>query len=116
MTSSSHSLSALFPDAAFSITQGETVIGGLHGSTRHFFCGHCMSWLFTRPEGLDEFVNIRPAMLDEVESFAPFIETFVSEKLHFAETGAPRRFERFPEPNEFASLVQAYASWHATSR
>src|SRR5215470_19244491 len=59
MTSSAFSLSAAIPSDGFSVTQGEPVIGGLHGPTRHFFCAYCMSWLFTRPEGLDWFVNIR---------------------------------------------------------
>jgi hypothetical protein len=64
MTGSAFSLSAAFPSNAFSVTKGEPVIGGLHGSPRHYFCPHCMSWLFTRPDGFD-FVNVRATMLDD---------------------------------------------------
>ncbi|MDR5858379.1 hypothetical protein [Halomonas eurihalina] len=49
MTSSAFSLSSLFSSTDLSITSGEPVIGGLRGTTHHFFCGHCMSWFFTRP-------------------------------------------------------------------
>src|SRR6478735_12330017 len=69
MTASAFSLSVLYPSASFEVVQGEPVIGGLHGATRHFFCPHCMSWLFTRPEGLDEFVNVRTVMLDDASLF-----------------------------------------------
>ena len=57
MTSSAFGLSSLFSSAAFSITTGVPVIGGLHGNTCHFFCGHCMSWLFTRPECGSAHIN-----------------------------------------------------------
>ena len=72
MTGSAYSLSAAIPSDGFRVTAGEPVIGGLHGATRHYFCGHCMSWLFTRPEGMDWFVNLRPTMLDEPGWFEPF--------------------------------------------
>ncbi|MGH8428823.1 MAG: GFA family protein, partial [Solimonas sp.] len=64
MSSSAFSLSAAIPSEGFAVTQGEPVIGGLHGAVRHFFCAHCMSWLFTRPVGFDHFVNVRVTMLD----------------------------------------------------
>ena len=54
MTASAFSLSALYPSSGFEVTEGRPVIGGLHGPARHFFCPHCMSWLFTRPEGTEE--------------------------------------------------------------
>jgi hypothetical protein len=46
------------------------VIGGLHGTTRHFFCRHCMSRMFTRPDGFD-FVILRATMLDDPSGFVP---------------------------------------------
>ncbi|MCI3133203.1 GFA family protein [Phenylobacterium aquaticum] len=49
MTASAFSLSVLVPAAGFTVTAGEPVIGGLHGSPKHFHCPHCMSWMFTRP-------------------------------------------------------------------
>jgi hypothetical protein len=42
---------------------------GLHGASRHFFCPHCVSWLFTRPGGMDWFVKLRPTMLDDPSWF-----------------------------------------------
>ena len=96
MTSSAFSLRSLFPSVAFSIKSGEPVIGGLHGSTRHYFCGHCMSWLFTRPEGMDDFVNVRSTMLEDSRTYRPFIETYADEKLEWATTGAVHSFCKFP--------------------
>lgn len=110
MTSSAFSLSSLFPSAAFSVTAGEPVIGGLHGSTRHFFCGHCMSWLFTRPDGMDDFVNVRSTLLDSSQSFQPFLETYTAEKLAWAATGAKHSFSEFPPQEKFPTLLQEYAS------
>lgn len=72
MSASAYSLSAAIPSDGFEIMQGEPVIGGLHGASRHYFCPYCMSWIFTRPEGLDWFVNLRPTMLDEPGWFTPF--------------------------------------------
>ncbi|MBN7825609.1 GFA family protein [Bowmanella dokdonensis] len=109
MTSSAFSLSSLFPSKAFSITAGEPVIGGLHGSTRHFFCGHCMSWLFTRPEGMDDFVNVRSVMLEDAQTCKPFIETYTDEKLEWATTGAEHSFCKFPPQDMFPQLLQEYA-------
>jgi hypothetical protein len=65
MSASAFSLSAAFPVASFSVSQGETVIGGLHGPAGHHFCAHCKSWMFTRSEGMEWFVNVRPAMFDD---------------------------------------------------
>ena len=57
MTASAFSLSSLYPNNEFEVTLGEPVLGGLHGATRHYFCPHCMSWLYTRPDGLDDFAT-----------------------------------------------------------
>jgi hypothetical protein len=78
MTASAFSLSAGFPSEGFTVTKGEPVIGGLHGATRHYFCPHCMSWMFTRAEGFDWFVNLRATMLDDPSWFTPFGKRFVS--------------------------------------
>jgi hypothetical protein len=53
MSASAYSLSLAIPVEGFVVTQGEPVVGGLQGATRHFFCPFCKSWMFTRPEGLD---------------------------------------------------------------
>jgi len=109
MTASAYSLSGLYPAEAFAVTQGEPVLGGLHGATRHFHCAHCKSWLFTQPEGLDAFVNIRTTMLDAPMSAPPFLETYTEEALPWAATGASYSFQKFPPPESFGTLMQAYA-------
>ena len=111
MSASAFSLSAAIPSEGFAIIQGEPVIGGLRGGTRHSFCPHCMSWMFTRPEGVDWFVNLRPTMLDDASWFAPFIETYTSEKLAWAATPAVHEFERFSQMGEFAGLLEAFGRW-----
>ena len=109
MSASAFSLSALFAADAFEVTAGEPVIGGLHGPTRHFFCPHCMSWMFTRPEGADHVVNVRATLLDDATGFAPFMETFTAEKLPGAATPAVRSFAGFPAMEDYGELMAAYA-------
>jgi len=109
MTASAFSLSALYASDSFKVVQGEPVIGGLHGATRHFFCPHCMSWLFTRPEGLDAFVNVRATMFDDAREFAPFIETYTSEALPWAKTPALHSFERLPPMEAYPELMAEFA-------
>ena len=63
MSASAFSLSAAIPSNGFAVVQGEPVLGGLRGpEAHHHFCPHCMTWMFTRPEGMDWFVNLRPTM------------------------------------------------------
>lgn len=109
MTASAFSLSAAIPAEAFEVTQGEPVIGGLHGATRHFFCPWCMSWMFTRAEGLDWFVNVRAPLLDDARWFTPFVETMTAEKLPWATTPAPHSFEGFPPPETWQALTAEFA-------
>lgn len=108
MSASAFSLSAAIPSEGFTVTAGEPVIGGLHGADRHHFCPHCMSWMFTRPGGMDWFVNLRPTMLDEPSWFVPFIETYTSEKLPWATTPAVHSFETFPAFEAYEGLSAAY--------
>ena len=110
MSASAFSLSAAIPSAAFLVIQGEPVIGGLHGPTRHFFCRYCMSWMFTRPDGFDAIVNVRVTMLDDPRPFPPFIETYTSEKLPWASTPAVRSLEKFPAFEEYEGLARDYAA------
>lgn len=109
MTSSAFSLGSLFPSESFSIISGEPVIGGMHGATRHYFCAHCMSWLFTRPEGMDELVSVRSTMLENSRAYKPFIETYTDEKLEWAITGAQYSFCKFPPRELVPELLQEYA-------
>jgi hypothetical protein len=108
MTASAFSLSIFVPSEGFAITKGEPVIGGLHGDARHYFCAHCMSWMFTRPPRMDAFVNVRVTMLDDPSWFVPFMETYTSEKLPWATTPAVRSFERFPSIEEYSRLMTEY--------
>ncbi|CRM89241.1 hypothetical protein [Pseudomonas sp. 22 E 5] len=111
MSSSAFSLSALIPASGFMVTQGCPVIGGMQGVDRHYFCPHCMSWLFTRPHGIDEFVNVRAALLDNASGYVPFMETWTREKLPWASIPAVESFAQLPEPQEFPRLMQAYAEF-----
>jgi len=109
MTASAFSLSTLYPSSGFKVTLGEPAIGGLRGATRHYFCAHCMSWLFTCPEGMDDFVNVRSTMMDNAQSYSPFIETYTDEKLPWATTPAVHSFEKFPQPEDFPALLAEFA-------
>ncbi len=109
MTGSAFSLSSLFPSASLQVLSGDPMIGGLHGATRHYFCPECMSWLWTRPEGLDEFVNVRSTLLDDAPSYRPFIETWTSEKLPWAVTGAVHSFETAPQEDSVPELLAGFA-------
>jgi hypothetical protein len=110
MSASAFSLTAAIPTAGLEIIKGETVIGGLHGPDRHHFCPHCKSWMFTKPGALDWFVNLRPTMLEDAQWFAPFIETYTSEKLPWATTSAVHSFEKFPTFDAYEGLIKEFAA------
>jgi hypothetical protein len=65
--------------------------------------------MFTRTEGMDEFVNLRPSMLDRHEWVVPFAETWTDEKLPWATTPAKHSFGKLPEFSAFPALIQAFA-------
>jgi hypothetical protein len=108
MSSSAYSLSVAIPADGFEVTEGEPVIGGLHGAARHYFCGYCMTWMFTRPDGIDFFVNVRPTMLDDPKWVAPYIETYTSEKLPWAATSAKHSYETYPAMDAYEGLIGGY--------
>ncbi|ODP38245.1 GFA family protein [Sphingomonas turrisvirgatae] len=109
MTASAFSTTITLPADALEVIAGEPVIGGLHGDeARHHHCGWCKSWLFTRLPPEYGAVNVRATMLDDARGFTPFMETFTSEALPWAKTGATRSFERFPEPGDYPALIEAY--------
>lgn len=116
MSSSAYSLSLAIPTAGFQVTSGEVVVGGLHGASKHMFCGHCMTWMFTRPEGVDFFINVRPTMLDEPRWYVPFIETYTSEMLPWAKTPAMHSFPKFPDPSAYDGLLREFAQTGARPR
>jgi hypothetical protein len=110
MSSSAYSLSAAIPADGFEVIGGEPVIGGLHGAARHYFCGWCMTWMFTRPDGIDFFVNVRPTMLDDPRWFVPHMETWTSEKLPWATTPARHSYATLPEMHEYEGLIGEYSA------
>ena len=117
MTGSAFSLSVGLPSEGFAVTRGAPVIGGLHGTeSHHYFCPRCMSWLFTRAEGFDWFVNLRATMLDDPGWFVPFIETWTREKLPWATTPAVHSYAGLPPEGDFPDLIAAFAAWAARPR
>jgi hypothetical protein len=107
MSASAYSLSVAIPSAGFEIVRGEPVIGGLKGpELKHFFCPECMSWMFTK--FLPEFVNVRATLLDELEWFAPYIETCTKSRLPWASTSAVHSFAEFPAMESFPQLIEEY--------
>lgn len=110
MSSSAYSLTAMFAAGAFEVTKGDVVIGGLHGEdAKHYFCAHCMTWMFTRPAVAMDFVNVRPTMFDDHAWFEPFAESFTRTKLPWASTGAVHSFEEFPPMERFGELGAEFA-------
>ena len=111
MSGSAFSTSVAVPTAGFAVTAGEPEIGGPHGDqARHHHCGWCKSWLFTRILPDQGFVNVRATMLDDPAWFAPFLETYTSEALPWASTGAVHSFGRFPPVEAYPDLLQGYAA------
>ena len=109
MSSSAFSLSVAIPVDGFRVVEGEPVIGGLHGATKHFFCPHCLTWMYSRPDRLDFLVNLRTTMLDAPETFAPFVETCTGEKLPWARTPARHSYPAFPPMEDMERLIREYA-------
>lgn len=110
MSGSAFSLTAMVPPGGFRVTAGETVTGGAHGpDLSHQLCPRCGTWMFTRVTGVDAFLNLRPSVLDDHAWFVPFMETMTREKLPWATTPAPHKFEGFPGMDELPALMAAYA-------
>ena len=111
MTGGAYSLSSLYPAERFAVTQGSTVRGGLKSGPDHQFCPDCMSWMFTRAEQLEGFVNVRSSMFDDAAKHRPYVEMARNEALPDAQSGAARSYEGFPQESDFAELVAGYAEW-----
>ncbi|MGN6849250.1 MAG: GFA family protein [Sphingomicrobium sp.] len=111
MTGSAYSLSSLYPAERFSVTDGQTIRGGKKTGPNHQFCPECMSWIYTVPEGMDAFVNVRAPMFDDAAEHRPYVEMCRSEALPGAATGAVRSYDQFPQESEFSELLSAYAAW-----
>lgn len=110
MSSSAFSLTAMIPSSGFKVTEGKPVIGGLHGpQQQHYFCAYCMTWMFTRIEGVDAFVNVRPSLFNDHSWFVPFVETMTKEKLSWAQTPARHHYEAFPPLEDYEKLMGEFA-------
>ena len=111
MSASAYSLSIAIPTPGFTVTQGDPVIGGLHGDAKHYFCPHCKSWMFTRPQGelANQFVNVRPTMLDDHGWVTPFIETCTAEGFAWAKTGAVHSYPNIPPMDVYPPLLAEFA-------
>jgi len=111
MSASAFSLSMAIPEAGFRVTEGEPVVGGMRGEqVRHRHCDWCKSWVFTEMEPSMGFVNVRPTMLDDAAWFQPYVETYTSEALPWAKTGAVHGFAKFPQMEEYGPLVAEFAA------
>jgi hypothetical protein len=105
---SAFSLTLVIPSMGFTLLQGETDLGGLHGPHQHHFCPRCKNWIFTRPQGMPEIVNVRATMLDQHAWVEPFVETATAEKLPWAQTPAKRSYAGNPALEEYGPLMEAY--------
>lgn len=111
MTASAYSLTVTVPADGFEVIAGKPVLGGLRGLvSHHHHCPACLSWVFTRAEGFDWFVNLRASVLDDDRWFEPYVELWTSEMLPWAATGARRSYETVPQVAEFEPLMKAYAA------
>lgn len=66
--------------------------------------------MFTRPPGMDWFVNVRAPVLDDHLWVVPFVETFTSEKLPWSATPAAHSFDTVPELPAYEPLIKAFAA------
>lgn len=109
MTSSAYALTATIPADGFEVIAGEPVIGGLHGpQAHHWHCPNCMSWVFTKADGMDWFVNLRPTMLDPPRWTEPYVEIYTTEKLPWVTTPALESYETLPTMEDFQRMTAAY--------
>lgn len=84
---------------------------GANRRAGHQGCVRCASWVFTQPPELGDTVVVRSSLFEDAASFAPFVESFTSEKLPFVGTVAPNSYAQFPDPAEFPALMTAYTEW-----
>lgn len=110
MSASAFSLSIFLPSSGFEVTQGEPVIGGMHGESRHYHCEWCKSWLYSQAPQMGPYVNMRATMLDDHSWYAPFVETCTSEALPWARTGAKHSFPNLAPPEAYTPIVAEFAA------
>jgi hypothetical protein len=54
-------------------------------------------------------VNVRATMMDDAQSFTPFIETYTDEKLPWVTTPAVHGFAKFPSEEDYPALLSEFA-------
>ena len=59
---------------------------------------------------MDDFVNVRATMLDDAAWVAPYVDTYTSERLPWAQTGAMHSYERFPPQEDLPMLLAGFAA------
>lgn len=117
LTGGAYSLSLMLPESGFEVLEGETVLGGQHrAESRHHYCAHCKSWLYTTGDFLPGMVNFRPTMLEDAGWVVPFVDMMVAEKLPGVVTGASRSYPGWPPPEEYGALMEAFANEGARPR
>ena len=109
MSASAFSLTLLMASDGFEVVAGETVIGGIHGPDRHFHCAHCKTWAFTRPNAMDQYINVRATMLDDHAWIVPFAEACTSEGFAWAKTGARHSFPKMPGMEVWPAILEEFA-------
>lgn len=113
MTASAFSTTLTLPPDAMELTQGQTVIGGMHGGLangEHHHCDWCKSWLFTRVPADFHAINVRATMLDDAGWFVPYMETYTEAALSWALTGAVESFATFPDASDYPRIMAAFAA------
>jgi len=109
MTAGPFSLSSLYPANMFTLVEGATILGGMKAGTKHHFCPSCLSWLYTVPEGMDDFVNVRSPMLSDFSGQAPYAEFYLEERMPGMSSGASKSFRMAPDYDGFMQLMQEFA-------
>ena len=111
MTSSAFSLSAMVPAEAFTVIEGEPVKGGARGpQLDHYFCPHCMSWMFTRIAGMDSLVNVRASLFDTPDWTTPLHRDDDVRKTRLGHNTRRPQLSGLPaDGGDFQSLVKEYA-------
>ena len=71
-----------------------------------------MTWIFTRPEGLDWLVNVRSTMFEYASKHRPYADMYRAEGLAWVSSGALRSFDGAPEEREIAAMISDFAEWH----
>ena len=111
MSASAFTLTSVYPADKFQVTAGDTVVGGMKGNTKHMFCGECLTFVYSIPEGMEMFVNVRSTEFENAAEHRPFIDMFLREGLPWVSSGAERSYDGAPEQTEFGPLMAAYAEW-----